>query len=331
MTRAIIFLEVSVAPRNEDAHWDEDAHSDFGQRRTTNMEETLLNVQLTVNECCLQNVTPLEKISLERKDMSVAEEEITENPSSLHIRKTVAVQTILNEERVIPKNNFPSNPCGAGVESSSMEIDPSSQESVMDISSQESVSKSNSFHPQTVIPISESCENVLSCNHEETVPRKDTALVLADREKDIQIREAALTNRENAVEEQETALQDSKRVVEEHEAVLISREKAVKICEAVLEVQERSIKEWEIAMSSREEAVKICKLALEEREKAIEGRETALVIREKAVKACEAALADRERAVKNFESVCDKRCATNLLSDENYCPETKRFKCQWNA
>ncbi|GFY51719.1 hypothetical protein TNIN_387121 [Trichonephila inaurata madagascariensis] len=206
------------------------------------MEETLSNFQVTVNECSLQNVTPLEKISVERKDMSVAEEEITENPSSLHIRKTVAIHSFLNEERVIPKNNFPSNPCGVGVESGSMEIDPSSQESAMDISSQESISKSNSFHLQTVIPISESCENVLSCNHEETVPRKDTALVLADREKDIHIREAALRDRENAVEEQETALRDSKRVVEEHEAVLISREKAVKTCEAVLENQKELLK-----------------------------------------------------------------------------------------
>ncbi|GFQ98352.1 hypothetical protein TNCT_54321 [Trichonephila clavata] len=294
------------------------------------MEETISNFHVTVNECCLQNVTPLEKISLERKDMSVAEEEITENPLGLHIRKTVAIKTILNEERVIPKNSLPSNPCGVGVESGSMEVDPSSQESAMDISSQESLSKSNSFHPQTVISLSESCENVLSCNHEETAPRKNTASkhgsLLADREKDIKIREAVLTDRENAVEEYEAAFVDSKRDVEEREVILINREKAVKTCEAVLEDQERAIKEWEIALASREKAVTICELALEERERAVEVREAALVIREKAVKACEAALADRERAVKNFASVCDKRCATNLLSDENDCSETKRLR-----
>ncbi|GFT56714.1 hypothetical protein NPIL_92451 [Nephila pilipes] len=298
------------------------------------MEETITNVLVTLDEYRHQNVTPLEKTILERRDASVATEEIIENPWAIRVYKTVAIQTILNEETIIPKTNS----CDVGTECVNMEVDILSQESVMDISSQESLSKFDSLNPEAFVSKNQSCENGFSCDQEavaykdDSVSRHtvDTSLyqsVLADREKDIQARETAMTCRERAIEEREAVLADRERVVEEREAALVRRENAIEERESALADRERVVKEREDALVRRENAIEKRESALADRERIVKKREV-VVSKEKADKAWETALVGRERAVEERESICDGRCTANQLSDEINYPETKRLKLQ---
>ncbi|GBM79022.1 hypothetical protein AVEN_23062-1 [Araneus ventricosus] len=214
------------------------------------MEETVTNVCLEVDELHHRDITPNRSVCKEIKNVAVAAEEITENPEYIVMRRSIAVQTVTNEEVVIPKQDpAPNQKSNLTVSSSeggnTMEIDVSSQESAMEIASQESLSAKAS-----------NSEELHYCDHR----------VSSSSHKELLIKEEALRKREEAVLE----CQERVRILEE---VVANLKSAVLQLEMKIQEQQEMLNNQEAQLAHPELILKKVKTAIKIRELEAEGYE----------------------------------------------------------
>ncbi|XP_055942194.1 uncharacterized protein LOC129972190 [Argiope bruennichi] len=201
------------------------------------MEETVTNVHLEVNELQHHDFSPNQSICKQIKNIAVAAEEIAENPEYVVRRKSIAVQTITNEEIIIPKQDptihQSSNLTVVNSEgASSMEIDISSQESAMDIASQESlcIKDSNSEEPNYSDKSSSVSfyEDAILAKAEAVRKREEAILQYEEKLKN---REETIAYREKIVAKMEMEIEERQEILKIKEQQIADRETAIKIRE----------------------------------------------------------------------------------------------------
>ncbi|KAF8788337.1 hypothetical protein HNY73_009851 [Argiope bruennichi] len=201
------------------------------------MEETVTNVHLEVNELQRHDFSPNQSICKQIKNIAVAAEEIAENPEYVVRRKSIAVQTITNEEIIIPKQDptihQSSNLTVVNSEgASSMEIDISSQESAMDIASQESlcIKDSNSEEPNYSDKSSSVSfyEDAILAKAEAVRKREEAILQYEEKLKN---REETIAYREKIVAKMEMEIEERQEILKIKEQQIADRETAIKIRE----------------------------------------------------------------------------------------------------